>query len=441
MEPGFILICLLSLTSTTVGDQVANTTNSVFYGGDFHSFALTYTSNGMYEGIADRVELRCARNAVVESGIRELLWMRILMFSPDHGWRVLAEQRNEWSQPESHGKVSSSGKMAPVGDSYLSLVWTNPSDRVIGSYKCLILGLNQHLSFVVDETPIVEIKAKKISEEALLDTILDTEDNIRRQANSNSKEISNTAGKLDAHPVRSEQRFQAANGKIDKANLTVASVMSDFLFPKEVWPAGTYALPKPESGCPADMAFYEGDTGYFTLHTESSSNLSENGHSKNSHLSRPILTSYSINNFLTLRFCVANGMYNSGAWPSGRYCIHKKGSCPGGLKIGYITFKTAALGNLDAAGGNKPENSPSTMYFCCMTSGCSTTPIFLPTAHPFYLYKHDGRCQKVKGMEVTEEYVQVHTEPGSAASSYHPYLPTDSSGRLVRLQLCYYTKY
>ena len=442
-----VLICLVLLASATTSDEVANATTTtaippVRYYGDSHPFELTYSPARVFRGITENVQLRCSRNAAAATSVAQLVWMRLLTYTPDDGWSVLAEQVDGRSEPDTYGEVTSSARMAPVEDSYLSVVWTNPRDRVIASYKCLTLGLDQSLAFVVDETPIVEIKAKKISEVALLDIILNTGESIKHRAINNSKEISNTAHTLEVYASSSEQHFQATNDRLDQANLTVESMMSDFLYlpAGEVWPAGNYALLKPESGCPADLAFYEGDTGYFRLHTESSTMLPDNGFSENSHLSQPVLTSYSVNTFMTFRFCVANGVYNSGVWPNGRYCIHKKGGCPGGFNSGYISFKTEAWGNLDSFGGNTPEGGPTRMHFCCMTTGDPTAAIVLPTAHPFYLYQYDGRCQKVKGMKAREEYVQVHTETGSSGTSYHPYLPTVSAGHLVRLELCYYTK-
>ncbi|GFS24144.1 apextrin [Elysia marginata] len=248
---------------------------------------------------------------------------------------------------------------------------------------------------------------------------------------------------MDKYSQNFEKNFNKISARLDEANLTAESIMANFLFPKEeqVWPAGTYGLLRPDTGCPEDLAFYEGDTGYFKFHTESSSLLPDNGHSKNTHLSRPIVSSYSVNTFITLRFCITNGVYNSGAWPDGRYCIHQKHSCPDGFNTGSVTVNTESWGNLDAYGGNTPSGSPSQMYFCCRINGNPTTPMVLPTRHPFYLYQYDGRCQQVKGMKVTEEYIQLDTEPGSGGNSYHPYLPANSAGDIVRLELCYYTKY
>ncbi|RUS79774.1 hypothetical protein EGW08_012458 [Elysia chlorotica] len=447
MEPGFSLICLVLLASTTVNGQAINGTTKSPVTNDANSsskpFALSYTPTKVYQGITENVEVHCKRNTAVESKIEELVWMRILVHTPDDGTRVLAEQREGSTRPNIFGDVRSHGRLAPVEESYLKAVRTKPSDSAIIFYMCFAFGIKKDLSFVVESSSGLLVKAKKLSESDLLDIILDTGKSIRLRANNNSKTISNTARILDAYSQRSEQRFSEANDRLDKANLTVESMMSEFLFPKEeeLWPAGTYALIKPESGCPADLAFYEGENGFFRLHTESSTMNPENGYSKNTHLSRPIQTSYSINTFMTFRFCAANGLYGSGAWPKGRYCIHKKGNCPVGFNSGYIHFLTERSGNLDAVGGNTPEQSTRRMYFCCMTTGDPTTPIELPTAHPFYLYQYDGRCQNVKGMRATEEYIQVHTEPGSSTSGYVPYLAYKTPGNIVRLELCYYTKY
>ncbi|GFO36953.1 Apextrin [Plakobranchus ocellatus] len=405
-------------------------------------FQLTYTPMKVYTAVSENVELRCARNLSVPSNIYELLRIRIMKKTDNKKWSLVAEIRDKNSPVEVHGNVTGCGNIATINDSYLSVTWPVATAKTFGAYKCLAVGIDKEAFFKADETSLVEIKADNLLERQLFNLILESNKNIRKNISENSRLINKTAEAADEYSARTETDLLDIKSKINGVNNAFQTLAKDILFPNEedIWPAGTYGLLKPNTGCPVSLAFYGGSTGYFQIHTESSKKSNGNKYSHRSHLARPIETSYSINMFLTLRFCLANGIFNTGVWPDGRYCIHKKGNCPASFNYGYIQIDTEDSGNQDDLGGNTPDKSPTYLEFCCRTTGNPNSPIKLPTAYPFYLYQYDGRCQEVYGMNATEEFVQIDTEAGNKKSGSHPYI-IEQAGGLIRLELCYYTKF
>ena len=88
------------------------------------------------------------------------------------------------------------------------------------------------------------------------------------------------------------------------------------------WPRGTYALPMPNSGCPITSEF-TWSAGYHRQDTE------ETG--PRSSWSSPLhLKGDKTPTQITQHFCVKTIETGGRLWPSGQYCIYRKGTCPGG---------------------------------------------------------------------------------------------------------------
>ena len=93
------------------------------------------------------------------------------------------------------------------------------------------------------------------------------------------------------------------------------------------WPKGTYALPMPDSGCPITSEFSWLE-GYFRQDTEDTGPLSS--------WSSPLhLKGEKKPNQITQHFCVKTNKTGKRRWPSGEYCIYKKGTCPRGKVISF----------------------------------------------------------------------------------------------------------
>lgn len=158
------------------------------------------------------------------------------------------------------------------------------------------------------------------------------------------------------------------------------------------WPYGRYALPKTTSGCP-----YGWSTG---------SRFQDNENSINTNCASSGIETrmdVAIDQDLLMNYCVKvhNGAYNSsGSWPQGRYCIARKGGyCPSGFSSGSVYWDDENSYNANNYTGVLPDgiyNRNTTIYFCCRSDGYYWTPISLPTAVPFYLYRYGLSCQEVQ---------------------------------------------
>ncbi|GFO42720.1 Apextrin-like protein [Plakobranchus ocellatus] len=176
------------------------------------------------------------------------------------------------------------------------------------------------------------------------------------------------------------------------------------------WAERQFAFLKPKTGCPVDLAFFGGTEKYYRIHT-----LSRDEY-KN--VSRHIL---SLNpgtifrddseNFLTLRFCEASGIFITKPWPSGSYCVNKvdSTSCPRGLgetSVRLDAHHTKVVHDIfDFL--LKVEDH---LEFCCTHSGFAATPIVMPRQSPFMLYRTRGRCQEVAGMDAVPVAMNIDTD-------------------------------
>ncbi|XP_005096773.1 uncharacterized protein LOC101855248 [Aplysia californica] len=136
-----------------------------------------------------------------------------------------------------------------------------------------------------------------------------------------------------------------------------------------------------------------------------------------------------------------SGTYN---WPPGDYCIAMRGKrCPNKqFKSGNITWDDEDSNNANRKSGHLPfgvYNEDTAVNYCCRNDSPSESPILLPAASPFYLYRYKGNCQRVGHMKVTEEVVVFDDEDRSNANSAFGEHPMDSgSSGDHTLHLCLY---
>ena len=152
-------------------------------------------------------------------------------------------------------------------------------------------------------------------------------------------------------------------------------------------------------------------------------------------------------NYITVYYCTKTSAGSSTfEWPAGSYCIGRYGGvCPDGFMDGSIRYDDE-----DRKNGNKKQNpvpdysqamdSPQ-FRFCCRSDGRVSEPMFLPPDQPFGLWRHDGKCQEVKGM--TEREWLVHYDSSnrrkdvSSCGGKHP--DNDNcSGRDMYMWYCSY---
>jgi CUB/sushi domain-containing protein len=194
----------------------------------------------------------------------------------------------------------------------------------------------------------------------------------------------------------------------------------------------------PTSGCPNSHSF-SWKTGYRTQDTEDNGN--------NNHFSSPLHLKGRFNSLIiTLNFCIKTVFLQTvhvPQWPSGHYCIFKKGHCPTGFNSGTIKWDDEDSHNANGHGGFLPDgkyNRDTIMHFCCRSDRPAHIPITLPTSRPFFLLAATTSCQRVEGMKVRREHVYWDDEDSSngirsTKSGHHPYNPGRDN---TYLYFCYY---
>ncbi|GFS22309.1 MACPF domain-containing protein 2 [Elysia marginata] len=255
------------------------------------------------------------------------------------------------------------------------------------------------------------------------------ETRLTQQDFTTNTEISNIKQSVAA--IRTDQ--SSYDNRLSKIEPLIESLIQ--------WPAGYYALLQPRTSCPVDLAFYGGSFSYLKLHTQSQSS-SDPANSHSSAFPSYTVSTVDSDKFVTLRFCEVTRQVNTMRWPQGSFCVHKLSNqnCPTGFTYGYVHFDTEdtngkTVGNSNVAAGIN-------LYFCCQSSGSAATPIQLPTHSPFLLYRKGGACQAVRGMSVSQEYVQINTEDSDNRDTFHRSLPDiDKPGSsVIKFNLCYYRK-
>jgi len=173
------------------------------------------------------------------------------------------------------------------------------------------------------------------------------------------------------------------------------------------WPKGRYGLPKSIYGCPKTFGV-SWETGFRYHDTEDDG--TENQRSDVFHLA----ANFSEDG-ISHEFCIKDDIDGEGDWPSGKYCIYKRGStCPANLKEGFVLWDDENTDNQNDKGGALPSGQyteDTKIYFCCSTTGFVDKEISLPAKRPFFLFAYESaRCQKVLNMKVTSEFIKFDDE-------------------------------
>ena len=209
------------------------------------------------------------------------------------------------------------------------------------------------------------------------------------------------------------------------------------------WPDGTYALPKPQSGCPDTRDQFTWLEGWRYQDTE---NHNKQNKYKNS-FSSPLHLAGSFGNYgIGTEYCVKSSTTgDSGTqWPNGSYCIAKSGECPEGFANGSVYWNDeddSSPGYANSHNGTLPDGDygeDTKVYYCCRNDTHPSNEMVLPMKEPFFLLRmHQDGCQLVKNTTVIMEYVYWDEErPNYVLEPPHPYEDGGNVGN--RLYFCYY---
>ncbi|XP_044170591.1 uncharacterized protein LOC122954610 isoform X3 [Acropora millepora] len=203
------------------------------------------------------------------------------------------------------------------------------------------------------------------------------------------------------------------------------------------WPAGTYGIPKPKTGCPSSDGF-QWMTG--SRSQDTNNNESKNRKSVSFHLDA-VVDKKKVERSFCLKTSTAKDQ-NRTIWPSGQYCIYKKGSCPDGLNNGFVYWDDDKFGNKNTRSGILPDgvyDSNTEIEFCCRTDGNQNKPVDLPTKVPFYLLAYEfPRCQMVKWAVSSLEWIYYDTEDWSNDDDRGGAYPHNAATQHPTIYYCYY---
>lgn len=389
-----------------------------------HPFHMTYDPVHIMPGVTRDFALRCERDLLspVRHVLKKVSMMRILKKVGFDEWQLTAELTEGEGPVAFKRHVTTSGRLNPVSvnTNFLEVRWPLVDEDTLGVYRCDVVGKNEDNNSDEEMTTEVELTKIDISQDALISLLLQTRYDIEKLIENNSRDIT---------------FLQDKNGNSQSGCLSRSTAIA--------WPGGKYALLKPDTGCPVDLAFYGGNSGYVRLHTESTEHENNNTVHNETHLSQPVIAQFGSKVFFYLRFCVVTKVFNNAPWPHGSYCIHPKDDqCPYGFSLGTIHLDTEDHQNADIYGGNAPFKRPAHLPFCCRNDNSFHVPITLPTESPFYLYRKGGECQQVEDMRVREEFMEIDTENFLNQNGVIGIVPDShlSPESIVRIELCYYSK-
>ena len=119
------------------------------------------------------------------------------------------------------------------------------------------------------------------------------------------------------------------------------------------------------------------------------------------------------------------------------------GICPSDFEEGSIKWDDKDLFNKNAKKGALPDGNfdkNTKLFFCCRNDAPLASGMVMPTRDRFVLYRYGGRCQKVSGMEVQEDYIEWVNELVNNKDEVSGYYPDDyGQKRRHKLFYCHYT--
>ncbi|XP_021372494.1 uncharacterized protein LOC110462713, partial [Mizuhopecten yessoensis] len=175
------------------------------------------------------------------------------------------------------------------------------------------------------------------------------------------------------------------------------------------WPRGSAILLQPFQGCPAKWS-----VGFQTFGTGNGTNSYTDPESFREGKDEDDGES------VTLYLCMKSSEFGTYDWPAGDYCTIEYGDCPTGFSRGEIDYQTQSV--------------TEWLAFCCRNDGFAGTEIDLPNSDPFYLFRHQGQCQKVKGMLTQEEFIFFDNNNHGFMGAF-PYVITTTG---LEIRFCYY---
>ncbi|XP_015754342.1 PREDICTED: uncharacterized protein LOC107333990 isoform X2 [Acropora digitifera] len=204
------------------------------------------------------------------------------------------------------------------------------------------------------------------------------------------------------------------------------------------WPAGTYGIPKPKTGCPSSDGF-QWMTG--SRSQDTNNDTSKNNKSASFHLDA-VVDKKKVKRSFCLKTSTAKDQ-NRNIWPSGQYCIYKKGSCPDGLNDGFVYWDDDDKDkNKNNKSGTLPDgdyDSNTKIEFCCRTDGNENNPVVLPTKEQFYLLAYEfPRCQMVKWAVSSLEWIYYDTEDWDNNDRRGGAYPYNAATQHPTIYYCYY---
>ena len=207
------------------------------------------------------------------------------------------------------------------------------------------------------------------------------------------------------------------------------------------WPNGKYALPAPEGGCPKGWSL-----GRRTQGTGKKTDVS-------SGITSRLAVNYGSKTIM-VQYCVKTDESDDGVgfeWPKGSYCIARKGGwCPeDSFKEGSISWndykKLISRKSRNKKWGTLPDgkyDKNTVIFFCCRNDNRASSPMMLPIAEPFVLYRYGGKCQAVAGTTVQDDFIKYddtsRVRSKNKCTGAHP--DDDDCGGKHRIHFCYYRR-
>ncbi len=201
------------------------------------------------------------------------------------------------------------------------------------------------------------------------------------------------------------------------------------------WPDGKYSLLQTTSGCP-----YGWSSG-------SRKQDNEDNNNKNAWSPWNIYSylAFTAGKDFTTYYCTKTrnfGSDNAFIWPMGKYCIARyDGSCPTGFYSGYKYWDDEDSNNKNNVRGVIPDGKYDTntkVEYCCRSDGNAQTEILLPPTKSFALYRFQGICQRVKGMNYVNLWLHFDDQDasnGNLCKGQYPEGQCDDQ----ELRMCYYS--
>ncbi|KAL9950252.1 hypothetical protein ACROYT_G042727 [Oculina patagonica] len=207
------------------------------------------------------------------------------------------------------------------------------------------------------------------------------------------------------------------------------------------WPAGTYGIPKPVSGCPRAGGF-RWRTGWRLQDTNyyDDRNKSNNSRSTEFHIDGKV-TKIIVNRSFCIKDTTTDD-WNRPTWPQGKYCIYRRNEhCPEGLSSGWVFWNDDEF-DFNDKDGTLPDGSYvhfTEIKFCCRTDGNKNDPIYLPTESPFFLLAYESaKCQMVKWAIPSLEWIYYFTTDWNNDDQRNGSYPYNAGKMHPTIYYCYY---